>query len=146
MGGTEAPKKTSISYMKSLGKNFPLRFRSKNNSSLDGKEGPIDTQQDIVEEEPSEIATVNSFKAEESPANPKLVVRSTVPLNSPDSAEFGDPLTAPNLVYLTSYGGNMNYALTRAETNCGRKCDNHIILTDVTISKFHAIFYRKPEG
>jgi pSer/pThr/pTyr-binding forkhead associated (FHA) protein len=60
--------------------------------------------------------------------------------------EFNDPSTAPTMVYMTSYGGNMNYPLTRTETNVGRKDDNHIILTDATISKFHAILYRKPDG
>jgi pSer/pThr/pTyr-binding forkhead associated (FHA) protein len=47
---------------------------------------------------------------------------------------------------MTSYGGNMNYSLKRAETKIGRKDDNHIILTDATISKFHAVIYRKNDG
>ena len=168
MGGTPdnstnspaaAGKKTSGSYMKSLGKSFPLRFRStKNNGNgIDSKSGEVFTphsgqlsnDNENGEEESTETVTVNAAKAEAAPtpaANPKLVVRATMSQTPQENTEFGDPLTAPHLVYLTSYGGNMNYALTRAETNVGRKDDNHIILTDATISKFHAIVYRKPEG
>lgn len=157
MGGTDAAaKKTGTSFMKSLGKSFPQRFRSSTkspnidgNKSSDFTSGPLSPENENVEEESTETVTVNSAKAEAAPTpvlNPKLVVRATLSQNSHEDSEFGDPLTAPHLVYLTSYGGNMNYPLTRAETNVGRKDDNHIILTDATISKFHSIVYRKPEG
>jgi hypothetical protein len=146
--GTDTPKKSS--YMKSL-KNFPLRFRtSKDVTGMPGKPG--DTQQLTNNQNPDEELSTETdtvaptSKVEGSAGiNPKLVVRATTSQAPPDT-EFNDPSTAPTMVYMTSYGGNMTYPLTRTETNVGRKDDNHIILTDATISKFHSIIYRKPEG
>lgn len=147
--GTDAPKKTS--YMKSL-KNFPMRFRTSKDSTSTGlptKPGELQqlSNQNPDEELSTETDTVAPTAKQEGTAglNPKLVVRATMS-QTPESTEFNDPTTAPTMVYMTSYGGNMNYPLTRTETNVGRKDDNHIILTDATISKFHAIIYRKPEG
>ncbi len=104
---------------------------------------PLATDEELT----TETDTVSPSKVQSTPNNPKLVVRSTLsqPTAEPTS-EYSDASTAPHLVYMTSYGGNMNYPLTRAETHVGRKDDNHIILTDATISKFHAILYRKPDG
>jgi hypothetical protein len=146
--GTDAPKKSS--YMKSL-KNFPMRFRTSKDStgmpvkSVDPQQ--LSNNQNPDEELSTETDTVAPTSKAEGAAgiNPKLVVRATMS-TAPLDTEFNDPSTAPTMVYMTSYGGNMTYPLTRTETNVGRKDDNHIILTDATISKFHSIIYRKPEG
>jgi pSer/pThr/pTyr-binding forkhead associated (FHA) protein len=159
MGTDESLKKmptTALSYMKSL-KNFPTRFRkaSKGSSgdSIPASKGmmgqslpALGVDQEGAEEDSTETDTVAPSKVVTTLAAPKLVVRATVSQTpAAEDTEFSDPNTSPHLVYLTSYGGNMNYALTRSETHIGRKDDNHIILTDTTISKFHALVFRKSD-
>lgn len=151
MGATSETKKMS-SVMSSL-KNLPNRFRSKAQLPLDKNGGDatpiigsrkLKQHQQEEEELQTETDTVAPSKNEKA-LNPKLVVRATQSsaVTNDSSSEYSDPASAPHLVYMTSYGGNMNYPLTRAETHIGRKDDNHIILTDATISKFHAIIFRK---
>ncbi len=154
--GTDAEKKQS-SVMKTL----KMRFRSKASLSLENKGGdstpltnsrefnrPSQSNTSVDEEFPTETDTVSPSKVYDKSLNPKLVVRATraTTQTAENSTEFSDPYTAPHLIYMTSYGGNMNYSLKRAETKIGRKDDNHIILTDATISKFHAVIYRKHDG
>jgi pSer/pThr/pTyr-binding forkhead associated (FHA) protein len=156
---TGVPQKKQ-SVMKTI-KNFPMRFRSKAQISLDNKGGdttPMSQSREFAkkqqpshqpdEELPNEVDTVAPSRNHDKALNPKLVVRATMASNGgvDDSAEYSDPNTAPHLVYMTSYGGNMNYPLIRSETRIGRKDDNHIILTDATISKFHAVVFRKSDG
>jgi hypothetical protein len=159
MGTDSGAPQTKKTIMKTL-KNFPMRFRSKAQMTLENKGGdatPLSQSREFMKKQaaqqqddelPNEIDTVAPSKNQDKSHNPKLVVRATMASNNAadDSAEYSDPNTAPHLVYMTSYGGNMNYPLIRAETRIGRKDDNHIILTDATISKFHAVVFRRPEG
>ena len=50
------------------------------------------------------------------------------------------------LVYKTSFGGKMTFSLIRPETQIGRKEDNHIVLTDGKISKYHAVLIKNEFG
>jgi hypothetical protein len=147
---SESKKKT---YMKSL-RNFPMRFRSKVNNTPEKQiESQAAKAKDITQEDEyaAETDTVSPNNVPEKTAAPtKLVVRTTVASvdnnAANESAAYQNVETAPHLVYMTSYGGNMHYPLVREETKVGRKEENHIILTDATISKFHAIVYRNSNG
>lgn len=152
MGTDSAAKK--MSYISSL-KNFPLRFRSQKSSDNKRTSAGLSNVREVERSGPisptseEELSTETDTVPHAAPpvAPTKLVVRPTVSQSIEETtSEFSDTSTAPHLVYMTSYGGNMNYSLTRAESHIGRKDDNHIILTDATISKFHAIVYRKPDG
>ncbi|KAL2916432.1 hypothetical protein HK105_203862 [Polyrhizophydium stewartii] len=75
----------------------------------------------------------------------RLVLPTTLQTASSSSAQNADPNCA-RLVYLTSYGGKMQFPLADDETTIGRKDDNHIVLTDPKISKFHASIVRTDSG
>ncbi|KAJ2994944.1 hypothetical protein HDV02_001173 [Globomyces sp. JEL0801] len=152
--GNDSVKKAS-SYIKSF-KNLPSRFKTqKSTASLEsadsspkGSKKDLSNKKNAIEQNEDETDTVAPGKTPGKDYNPKLVVRSTISNSTqpPEDSALSDPNTAPQLVYLTSYGGNLNYPLVREETHIGRKDDNHIVLTDATISKFHAIVFRKKDS
>ncbi|KAI8800595.1 hypothetical protein BJ742DRAFT_840892 [Cladochytrium replicatum] len=51
------------------------------------------------------------------------------------------------LVYHTTYGGKMNWQLSKTgETTIGRKDDNTVVLSDAKISKYHAVIKKTEQG
>ncbi|KAJ3291532.1 hypothetical protein HDU76_007260 [Blyttiomyces sp. JEL0837] len=55
-------------------------------------------------------------------------------------------LQAAQFINDTSFGGKNHFPLIREETSIGRKDDNHIVLLDGKVSKYHAIVQRKENG
>ncbi|KAI8904359.1 hypothetical protein EDD86DRAFT_77856 [Gorgonomyces haynaldii] len=74
--------------------------------------------------------------------NQKIILQ-TAPRRS---SVVGDEKMVAQLVYNTSYGGKMEFDLTREETTLGRREDNNIVLTDGKISKYHAVVVKNEEG
>jgi hypothetical protein len=54
-----------------------------------------------------------------------------------------DNSNTAKLIYHTSYGGRMEFALVKDETIMGRKEGNDIVLSDVKISKRHASIQKR---
>ena len=50
------------------------------------------------------------------------------------------------LIYNTSYGGKMEFMLTNEHTSLGRQPENDIVLSDVKISKRHAVIAKRGQG
>ena len=77
------------------------------------------------------------------PEQPHKLIMQTTPRRSSLSPEND---TIAKLVYSTSYGGKMDFQLVRNETKIGRREDNHIILHDGKISKYHAAILKTQTG
>ena len=78
----------------------------------------------------------------------KLILHTAPRRGSIDKSSGGvdDNKQQAMLVYKTSFGGKMTFSLIRPETQIGRKEDNHIVLTDGKISKYHAVLIKNEFG
>lgn len=79
----------------------------------------------------------------EQPTTHKIFIP-TAPRRS-SNAEFEQHAT-PRLVYNTSYGGKMEFAINKDENTIGRREGNDIVLGDERVSKDHAIIVKTAKG
>jgi pSer/pThr/pTyr-binding forkhead associated (FHA) protein len=75
---------------------------------------------------------------EDDTTNQKIIFQTGPRRSSVSRIGMDDP-TEAKLIYQTSYGGNVEFLLIKDETTLGRKDDNDIVLSDVKISKRHAV-------
>lgn len=55
----------------------------------------------------------------------------------------GSRFESARLVYYTSLGGKTSFSLFHNQTTIGRREDNHIVLHDAKISKYHAVIEKE---
>lgn len=121
---------------------------------------PKETDRATITDAATLLAEASNSRKDSLPATPQMsrnVSRVPSPLaqkyivhTAPRRSSVSDTLTkdalqkklAARLVYSTSFGGKMNFNLARDETTIGRKDDNHIVLSCVKISKYHALMKR----
>ncbi|KAJ2994947.1 hypothetical protein HDV02_001176 [Globomyces sp. JEL0801] len=74
-------------------------------------------------------------------SNQKIIFQTT-PRRSSISNISLDDINDAKLIYNTSYGGKMEFSLSKDEISLGRREDNDIVLSDVKISKRHALIVK----
>lgn len=93
----------------------------------------------------SSIATQRSseYKSQDHKEPSKIIIPTTSRRSSSNGFEQHQ---TPTLVYNTSYGGKMQFAINKDENSIGRKEDNDIVLGDERVSKYHASIIKTAKG
>ena len=135
------PFEQKSSYFTAFQRILPLRCRHKEKTDNDNQKSNKIVDINDVETK----ITGNIFSSNVLQSKKKLVVHTTKSKQLLKENQVIEEIGA-RLVYLTSYGGKMNFPLLRQETTIGRKDDNDIMLTDPKISKYHASISKTENG
>ena len=83
------------------------------------------------------------FNQKDGNSNQKIIFQTAPRRGSVSKRHLG---CNAKLIYNTSYGGKMEFMLMNEHTTLGRQPENDIVLSDVKISKRHAVISKRGQG